>query len=248
MKSYNLFLKTSSQCVEIPFKDIISLDKFTSYYSDANELAEFLIRCLRLNVKVDYQTEIAVLVKNSPKNNGRYLPILYNADKVSMEELQEEFLNYLLEDLSRIKRCGIGKLNNYAIIDYVNEGKAISYSSLKFAVASYLKLGYLERREIYFLVNKKKTRENKVMISDKEYESKDFLDDLAQMYQMYPEMQEELLEEIGMYEGGNLVMEKLMKKDDLEVLRLEKCVGMDIRSIVNNLVVYTRGNSNGRNR
>ena len=147
MKSYNLFLKTSSQCVEIPFKDIISLDKFTSYYSDANELAEFLIRCLRLNVKVDYQTEIAVLVKNSPKNNGRYLPILYNADKVSMEELQEE-----------------------------------------------------------------------------------------------------LLEEIGMYEGGNLVMEKLMKKDDLEVLRLEKCVGMDIRSIVNNLVVYTRGNSNGRNR
>lgn len=250
MKSYSLCIDSLSGRIDIPFKGLLEIDKFTSYYDNIYDLKAFFMELLKINPSEEENVKIEIKEINVGKKGSyvRNMPVVYKKDIFSKESLHASFVIYLLKDLERIKKCGITNLPSYSIEKYLREGEGISLKELEFITLNYLSLGYLEQREIYFLLQEDKPQDDihdfKIAkYKGKNIENSKFLQNLKTMYETHPEMQEQLLEEIMTYDDGAAIMQKILssrRQIDEEISRLIKYSEVKAESIFGNLKVTSK--------
>lgn len=250
MKSYSLSINSPSKRTDISFKSIIEIDKFTSYYDNIYDLKAFFMELLKIKSSEEEKVGIEIKEINVGKKGSyvKNLPIVYKKDRFSKESLHARFVIYLLKDLERIKNCGLVNLPSYSIEKYLQEGETISLKELEFLSLNYLSLGYLEQREIYFLLQEDKPKDNiydfKIAkYNGKNLENSKFLQNLKTMYETHPEMQEQLLEEIMTYDGGAEIIQSILngrRQFDKEVDRLIEYSLINAESIYGNLKITSK--------
>ena len=169
MADVNLVIKFKhrDKPLTIPFRDLKSLDGFTTGYINDNDLLRELERMFNVDLAhFEFERMYITYHYKSIYNKKMmdYLPVMYMEDKFDFEDLKRVYGNYYKEDKSRIKKTynGIKHVKSNAILAFLYDNADISDRDIELAVLSFLDGSYKKSRDAYFLVKGKGYRVKRV--------------------------------------------------------------------------------------
>lgn len=257
---YYLQLEYDNTIISIPFGKLKDIDNYTMQFSDRMVFLDRIISCLGLNINKNYISRIYLVDEENKDlefdyDSNKCLPIRYNKDNYNVDSLRDNFILYLQQDHSRIRRYDLFYAKFSGMMGFKAGERDISDEEIKGIVYSYFKEHYKGIRKIYFdIKDDYKIKIDNFKLKDKEIkrddlsklESRedDYLQYLIELASRSDDDRLRAIEELSLMDieelnkrlSGNSygVIDgisdiEMIKNDDTK--EIEELVGMDIEDI-----------------